>query len=397
MDDGLIAPINGLKQIAINIVKQVTSGNDYWTDRDVRNAIIAESNKISGFQTTLLNWMDIVGNCDDTTDLENSRKVLAAIKSLDVYIIFYMFNETLFTRLSGVLTQMNMNITTGEPLSLKTAIDDLIKKANDLAIEYLAAKNISDKNDTPSAVKQNLRVKETRVKFEALKTSISGIISELEKYEKLNKNDYTKYIDNIENGSYQIDGVNIGTDVSTSIVKEMLLELLNPESPDTKEMKLFVNFMIDNLTIKSESFFKGFWSSTSKSYDNFIITLKSLNENKIKQFLTTFDARSTMMEVYTAENDLKKPKPQFNVNFPFKYSEIQKISNVDLDDLNVVIEYAGLRNISDNENIIIAWCKCVIIDLFGLVKKKKLKEAFSGGRGTKNKRRITNYTRKNIL
>lgn len=399
METDLITPINGLKQIAEDIVKQVTTpGKDYWNDDNVRAAILVQSTQINGLQDTLLTWMDTDDNCNADTSLEDSKKILEAIKSLDAYIIFYMFNEPLFTRLSQALMQMDTNITTGEPLALEAEITTLITEATNLAKTYLASKNTSDADNAASPIEQGKRVKITKTNYKNLETKIDEIIVKIQTYESLNTASSKEYIKSINDGSLVIDGAKLN-DGDNLPLYNMLKKSLDPKSIENDKLGIFVKFMIAILAIKSNSLFKGFFSSGSKPYDNFIDMLKGLNQEKISQYLTTYDARSTMMQVYTDQKDLKATTPPFNDNFPFKYSNIQKISDeVDLNVLSVVIEYAAQSiTMNQKENMIIAWCKCVIIDLFGLTKNKKLKETFSGGRGTKNKRRITNYTRKNLL
>lgn len=401
MEAGLITPINELKQIAINIVKQVTSGKDYWNDETVRTEILAESGKIDGVQRTLLTWVDgDTGNCDAETSLEDSKKILETIKDFDAYIIFYMFNEPLFTRLSEVLTQMNNNITNLTP-SIAETIKTLIEKAVASYKIYNTSLQNFNSSQLDSFGKNKLR-SVARKNYDIFEEEIQEIITKLDTLKKTNKSEYDEVMKLIKTGPIKL--YPSGNHIITLIVNEL--------DPNSKKLVEFSKFMAkaldDKLSSEISETHIAYSTSASIISDKtrFLSKLKKMyvsNADSIDSYLSKFDSHQVMLKAY---NESKVKPLEFQDNFPFKFSQINAISleslGIELDDLSIVIEYSEKITLpSEQEYMIIVWCKSVILDLYETYKAHNLEKLFARKGGnrirTKNKRRITNYTRKNLL
>jgi hypothetical protein len=404
MNAGLITPINDLKQIAVDIVKQVTSGKDYWNDGTVRAGIISESGKIDGLQTNLLAWMNDGNNCSRDTNLENSKKVLETIKSLEAYIIFYMFNVPLFTRLSAALTQMNENITNLD--NGTNAVTRLFVEAIPIYTEYHDAEFAYG---IAANVKDGAKLKKIMLNK---KKPLDDILEEMKnRLDNLKSSDptYDTYWDSIKRGTLNTGNGIINDDVTKGELKGMLVLEMEPPfktSEEMNEMNNFLLFMSKCLRGKLENKIK---KSTYKTLDNFISYVDGklgLNKTIIDKLFLSFDANTVMANAYkTGLANIKEPHPDFSNSFPFKYNKIMEIVDVKFDyffDVKLSLDFVNdqLKETITNENdyytnILIVWSQAFALHLFLSITTNTI--ILKGGRGTKNNRRITNYTRKNLL
>lgn len=415
MNEGLFVPISELKEIAEKIVNQVTS-EDYWNGETVRAAILLESEKINTLQTTINTWKTI--GCTANTSIPNSKKILASLKDLGPYIIFYMFSYDLFVILNDMITQMNANINNSSRTEIETNITTLIGEGFEIYKTYSDATNKYN-NTSTTATEKNIAKNKMNTSLSQLNLKLEAIKTALKAFESSNKGEYDTYWRTITpDGTLVIDGTQISVDESRKKFVEKIISTLTPITPTNTDnatqefLTAILNSVIKESNAKAVAAKKlevrRFNYNNIKEFTNALLQkYKTSDPEKLDKLINNFSSeeiiRNLMKDIH-----ITNPGIMFMSTFPFTNKEVSKYLDTDLqlDDLEIVIHYANefpTDTTNVNNTMIVIWCKCFIIKLAQLDNSKELLAYFDTpkkmGGGTKRKKskgKNPNYTRKNL-